>query len=230
MNRRQKEVLLRQFESEEAFLKDLEKIYAKALEEINDKIKILQASDMQSKIYQRKFQEALKGQLETILELLHSQECSKIEEYLDNCYRDAFIGALYDLQGQHVPLIIPINQEQVVKALQLDSQISEGLYKRLGEPFEVAGKKAMYPGNFGDPSEDCNCRCALLQRAKWNLGVDETKYLGKIDDLSDEDLQWIVDKLNMPVSELRKYSGQIIPVKAKKYEDFKNKYEKVFYH
>lgn len=329
MNKRQKEVLMRQFKSEEEFLKELEKIYQQALDGINDKIKILQASDMQSKIYQRQFQEALKGQVEAILEMLHSNEYTKIEEYLDSCYRDAFIGSLYDLQGQHIPLILPIDQEQVVKALQLDSQISEGLYKRLGtdidtlkktiseeisrgisssmmysemarnindhanigynnakrivvteghriqnasamdcavkakakgadvvvqwdstldgktrdthrqldgqireigEPFEVAGKKAMYPGDFGDPAEDCNCRCALLQRARWALNDDETKYLGNVDNLSDADLQPLADKLHIPVSELRSYSGEVIPMQASSYDDFKKKYNEIWHY
>ena len=329
MNKRQKEVLMRQFKSEEEFLKELEKIYQQALDGINEKIKVLQASEMQSKIYQRQYQEALKGQIEAILEMLHSNEYSKIEEYLDSCYRDAFIGSLYDLQGQKIPLILPIDQEQVVKALQLDSQISEGLYKRLGadidtlkktiseeisrgisssmmysemarnindyanigysnakrivvteghriqnasaldcarqakkrgadsvkvwdstldgktrdthrlldgqvrdieEPFEVAGKTAMFPGDFGDPAEDCNCRCALLQKAKWALDEDETKYLGNVDNMSDADLQPLADKLHIPVDELRSYSGQIIPLKASSYEDFKRQYNQIWHY
>lgn len=50
----------------------------------------------------------------------------------------------------------------------LDGQIRE-----LDESFEVNGKKADAPGMFGDPAEDCNCRCCLLQRAKWALDEDE---------------------------------------------------------
>jgi uncharacterized protein with gpF-like domain len=50
----------------------------------------------------------------------------------------------------------------------LDGQIRE-----VDEPFEMDGKKAMFPGDFGDPAEDCNCRCASLTRAKW--GLDETE-------------------------------------------------------
>ena len=329
MNKRQKEVLLKQFKDEEAFLKELEKIYKQALNDINDKIKILQASDMQSKIYQRMYQEVLRNQIEEILNALHNKEYSKIEDYLEECYRDGYIGALYDIQGQNVPLIMPIDQEQVVKALQLDSKISEGLYERLGEdvtslkktvaeeisrgiasnlsfadiarnisnvsktgysnakrivlteghriqnasaldcaraakkrgancvkvwdstldgktrdihrqldgqmrdieePFEIAGKKAMFPGDFGDPAEDCNCRCALLQKAKWDFSYDETRYLGKIEDLPDEDLQPLADKLHISVSELRSYSGQIIPVKAKSYEDFKRQYNQIWHY
>lgn len=51
---------------------------------------------------------------------------------------------------------------------QLDGQIRE-----IDEPFEVAGRSVLYPGGFGVASEDINCRCAVLQRAKWALDKDE---------------------------------------------------------
>ena len=47
-----------------------------------------------------------------------------------------------------------------------------------------SGYKALYPGGFGVPSEDCNCRCCLLQRAKWALTDEEfTKMNGKTNEL-----------------------------------------------
>lgn len=54
----------------------------------------------------------------------------------------------------------------------LDGQIRE-----LDEPFEVAGMKADAPGYFGNPAEDCNCRCAVLQRARWELDESELETL-----------------------------------------------------
>lgn len=45
----------------------------------------------------------------------------------------------------------------------------DGQIRKLDKPFEVAGRKAMYPSGFGIASEDILCRCALLQRAKWAL-------------------------------------------------------------
>ena len=62
----------------------------------------------------------------------------------------------------------------------LDSQIVDvnGYFK------SDSGYKALYPGDFGVPSEDCNCRCALLQRAKWALNDEEfTKMNGKTNEL-----------------------------------------------
>ena len=37
--------------------------------------------------------------------------------------------------------------------------------------------EVMYPGGFGIASQDINCRCALLQRARWALDADELKTL-----------------------------------------------------
>lgn len=55
---------------------------------------------------------------------------------------------------------------------QLDGQIRE-----IDEPFEVAGRSVQYPGGFGVAAEDINCRCAVLQRAKWALDEDELQTL-----------------------------------------------------
>lgn len=53
--------------------------------------------------------------------------------------------------------------------MQLDGQIKE-----LEEPFEIGGMKAMYPHGFGIASEDINCRCAVLERARWAITDDES--------------------------------------------------------
>lgn len=54
----------------------------------------------------------------------------------------------------------------------LDGQIRE-----LNEPFEIGTKSAMYPGDFNDPAEDCNCRCVALTRARKALDADELKIM-----------------------------------------------------
>jgi uncharacterized protein with gpF-like domain len=54
----------------------------------------------------------------------------------------------------------------------LDGQIRE-----VDKPFEADGKEAMFPGDFGDPAEDCNCRCVTLTRAKWALDEEELQTL-----------------------------------------------------
>lgn len=39
---------------------------------------------------------------------------------------------------------------------QLDGQVVD-----IDEPFKINGKEAMYPGDFGYPEEDINCRCTI---------------------------------------------------------------------
>ena len=277
MNKREKEILQLRLDAEEDILAELEKQYRVALNDINRKIRLLQSDELtQSKVYQIEYQKALKGQIEGILDKLHGDEFSTIQKYLHDCYEDAFIGTVYDMAGQGVPLIMPIDQAAAVKAIMTDSKVSNGLYNALGvdvkklktairqeitrgistgqtysdiarnisevskasfaraktiarteghriqqastmdaqerakakgadvvkqwdstldgatrpthrqldgqirevdEPFEADGKKAMYPGDFGDPAEDCNCRCASLTRARWGLDEDELQTL-----------------------------------------------------
>lgn len=49
----------------------------------------------------------------------------------------------------------------------------DGQIKETHEPFTHGTKEAMYPGDFGDPADDCNCRCVALTRARWALDEDE---------------------------------------------------------
>lgn len=277
MNKWEKDFFSYQLDTEEEVLKELGKQYEAALSQINEKIKLLQADELtQSKAYQLQYQQALKGQIEGILEKLHGDEYSTIQGYLSEAYKDGFIGTMYSLAGQGIPLIMPIDQAAAVKAILTDSKISEGLYKALGvdtkelktairqeitrgiatgqayadiarnvanvskaplaraktivrteghrvqqasamdaqiaakekgadvvkqwdstldgrtrtthrhldgqireidEPFEVGGMKAQAPGYFGDPAEDCNCRCVSLTRARWALDESELKTL-----------------------------------------------------
>lgn len=284
VNKSQKEVQQAHLNAEKHLIKLLERVYGQARNDCEQKIRELSSrtdlENLQSIIYQKQYQEALKKQLEGILDNLQSEEFTSIADYLQKSYHDGYVGVMYDLTKQGIPLIIPINQEQVVKALQIDSKLSKGLYARLGEDvsylkrsiraelsrgiangstwneiagkiakgmnspfntsinnairiarteghrvqqsaaldaqyrakekgadivkqwdstldnrtrshhrmldgqireleedFEVDGLKAPAPGHFGKASEDCNCRCCLLQRARWALDDDELKTL-----------------------------------------------------
>ena len=301
MNKRQKEVIQSQLNAEKKVLKQVEKQYTAALNDINTKLRILQSDELtQSRIYRIEHQKALKSQVSGILDKLHSDEYSTIEQFLKDSYTSGFIGTTYDLFGQGVPLIMPIDPKDAVRAVMTDSKISGGLYNSLGvdvkklkksisaeisrglasdmsyeditrnianatkaplgrartivltethrikqastrdvqvkakekgadvlkqwnstldgetrkthrrldgqireveEPFEMDGKEAMYPGDFNDPAEDCNCRCESLTRARWALGEDELETLKKRAEFFGLD-------------------------KAKDFEDFKGKYLK----
>lgn len=136
MNKRQKHVQQRFLDNEEAVINELEKTYNKALKDINDKIAQLMArpdADMQHVIYQVEYQKALKKQISGILDTMQAEEFTTIADYLQKCYEDGFIGTMYDLTGQGIPMCFPLDQEAIVQAVQLDSQISEGLYAGIGE-------------------------------------------------------------------------------------------------
>ena len=288
MNNRQKQVQQSLLNSEIDVLNALEKSYQKALNDINGVIaKLLARKDtenLQAIIYQLKYQRLLKSEIEGFLNALHTQNYQLIDDYLKDSYITAHIGTLFDLQGQGVPLILPLNQEQMISAITLNSKLSEPLYNALGydvehlkinvvseisrgiaqrltyaemarnlsaktklpmkRTFNIArteghriqqeatynlqarakekgakifkqwdstldrktrpthreldgqmigvndyfhssgGGKALYPGGFGDPKEDCNCRCCLVQVAEWELSDDAfTKMNGETGEL-----------------------------------------------
>ena len=106
---------------------------------------------------------------------------------------------------------------------ELDGQIRE-----VDEPFEVAGLKAMRPGQFGIPAEDINCRCRSRCEARWALNDGDTKMLGDVSKMDDKTKKEIAKKLGIPEDELEQYSNQIVPIKAKNYEDFKQQYNKLW--
>lgn len=136
MNKRQKIVQEEFLDNEEAIINELEDTYTKALRDIEKKIQILLArddADMQHVIYQVEYQKALKKQIEGILDIMQAEEFTTVSEYLTKCYEEGFLGTMYDLQGQGIPLCFPLDQEAMVRAIQIDSKISEGLYTRLGK-------------------------------------------------------------------------------------------------
>lgn len=133
MNKREKQVIQHQLDAEKKVVKDLERQYRAALNQINEKIRILQSDELtQSRIYQLNYQKALKGQVQGILEKLHGDEYSTLQQYLHDCYTDAFVGTMYNLHGQGMPFIIPIDQNAAVKAILTDSKIKDSLYETLG--------------------------------------------------------------------------------------------------
>lgn len=143
MNRRQKLVQKQFLNNEEAVIKRLKQVYNQSLKDINQNIEDLMSrsdSDQQYVIYQVEYQKALKRQINGILDTMETEQFKTVSEYLTKCYDEGFIGTMFDLQGQGIPLVLPIDQEQLVRAVQLDSKISNGLYSRLGEDVSMLKK------------------------------------------------------------------------------------------
>lgn len=163
MNKYQYLVQKQFLNNEEVVLKRLKSVYNQAAKDVNAKIEQLQLdidgltelwtdfegsaeekaqlqSRIQSKIYQKQYQTAIQGQIDDVLKNLQNNAYKTISEYLDECYTDGYIGAFFGLHGQGIPLIMPLDQEAMVRAVQLDSKISEGLYNHLGENYNMLKK------------------------------------------------------------------------------------------
>ncbi len=93
-----------------------------------DNLDEVEKSILQSQIYQRNYQKALKEQIDLIIDALNAEQFTLVSEYLARCYELGFVGSVYDLHGQKIPVILPINQKAMVKAVTLDSKISKKLY------------------------------------------------------------------------------------------------------
>lgn len=164
MNKRQKIVQEAFLNNEKVVIKRLKEVYSQSLKDITKRTEELQdsinsltmatlqgeideeakkqiQSMIQSKVYQKQYQDALKKQIGSILDNMQVEEFKTVAEYLEKCYEEGFVGTMYDLHGQGIPLILPLDQEAIVRAVQIDSKISKGLYSRLGEDVELLKKK-----------------------------------------------------------------------------------------
>lgn len=277
MNKAQKAVEQVKLDRERAVLKELQRHYEYALTGINERLRVLQSMpETQSAVYHKEYQQTMKKQVSAILENLQSNVYTSLDQYRHEAYTTGFVGTMYDLHYQGVPLLIHINRNAVLKAVQHDTKLTSPLYDALGidtkvmtkkiskelsrglatgltydeiarnirnttkaplararaiarteghriqqasaadarneaktegadvvkqwdstldgdtrpnhrqldgqiretdEPFEVGSYKPMHPGDFGDPAEDCNCRCVALTRARAALDEDELKTL-----------------------------------------------------
>ena len=141
----EKDIIASSLKDEKSIIKQLKGLYQNSVNQIDERIQALlgryEAEQLQSIIYQVDHQKALKTQINGILDVLHAEEYETISQYLNECYQNGFISTMYSLQEQGIPLIIPIDQDQVIRAITLDSKISEGLYKSLGQNIKDLKKK-----------------------------------------------------------------------------------------
>lgn len=133
MNKIEKDIAKAQLSSEEKTLKELQQVFKKARKDVQDRITELNArqdmQNLQSIVYQKKYQQAILNQINEALADLSSGQYKTVEEYLVDSYDNGYIGMMYSLQSQGIPMTVPINDRNVVKALTTDSQLSKKYYK-----------------------------------------------------------------------------------------------------
>ena len=133
MNKTDKEITKASLKAEDKTLKELKAVYKKAREDVQQKISELNSrtdlQNIQSIIYQKKYQQAILDQINEALSDLNSGQYKTIEQYLTESYENGYIGTMYSLQSQGIPMAVPINEKNVVKALTTDSKLSSNYYK-----------------------------------------------------------------------------------------------------
>lgn len=142
MNRRQREVMQAQLNGEKEIISKLETMYRDAMAEVDARIAKLderegmEPENIQSIVYQRKYQQAIRNQIDRIIDNIQDLEFEDINDYLNWSYQVGYLGTMYDLHGQGIPIISPINQDEVTRAIRMDSKLSKSLYATLGEDLD----------------------------------------------------------------------------------------------
>lgn len=138
MNKREKQVAAASLRNEAEVLEELKRNYAEALENIERTLEILNrrlenapSGTIKSIIWQKQYQESLRAQLNEALDVLASNNFTTISQYLAVEYEIGYIGAMYSIAGQGIPLTLPINQKRVAKMIETTGaniKLSETMY------------------------------------------------------------------------------------------------------
>ena len=103
MTDREIEVEKKLLKNERQTFNQLKQAYTQALADIKKQVKELQKhSEMPSKIYQIKYQQALEQQTNDILDILNKSNISTVDAFLMLMYEDGYAGIMYSLQGQNI--------------------------------------------------------------------------------------------------------------------------------
>ena len=150
MDKRQAEVERLTLEYEKQCLKDLQKSYTEALADVKLRLKGLlgREEQTQSVIYQIQLQEQIQQQLETALNRLKSGSITSVTDFLNKTYEDSYLGVIYGLQGQGIPINIGIDHDQLARTVNRKTdtlQFSDRLYKNV-DNLGVAFKSQMSRG------------------------------------------------------------------------------------
>lgn len=131
----EKKFLDYRLEEEKKVLKELEEHYEAALAEVEKVLKKLDDDDpviLPVVIRRREYQRYIKQQIQAALDKLHANEYETIEEFVNDSYTDGFVGVMYSLHGQGIPLLLPVDRNLVVKAVQMETKLNKPLYESLG--------------------------------------------------------------------------------------------------
>lgn len=138
MTKQEKEIAKILLDHEKEVMELLKNNYTLAIAEVKERIAILSVENenLQSKIYQRKWQEELERILTDILQRMNDKNYQTLEEYLNDVAQDSFLGAVYSLHQSDIPVKIMINERLIANMINtpVDGiRLSERLYKNTKE-------------------------------------------------------------------------------------------------
>lgn len=134
MNDTIREMTKAQLREEERALKETKKMYEKARKDVEAQISALNArkdmQNLQSIIYQKKYQEAILKQIDGVLDELNNGQFKTTQDFLNSSYSNGYIGMMYDLQkSTGCTVVTPIDPKKVIRAVKTDSKLSERYYQ-----------------------------------------------------------------------------------------------------
>lgn len=132
----EKETIQAQLKDEDKCLKDLEKAYKQAKKDCQQKLRNLNSRkdmhNLQSIIHQKKYQEALLKQIDGVLNDLQTHTYKTANDFFQGSYQNGYIGSMYELQKQGIPMTIPVSTKKMVTAIQTKSKLSQSYYEKQG--------------------------------------------------------------------------------------------------
>ena len=153
MNKAQKTVLKSKLDAEKELVDNLTSLYEKAQKQVQKRLyELSERKDMeniQTIIHQQKYQQMLLKNINQALKGLKENQFQSVDEYLNNSYRLGYIGNMYDLMHQGIPITVPINPDKVKYAIETDSKLSKNLWDSLSSGVDTMKKKVQQEITLG---------------------------------------------------------------------------------
>lgn len=136
MNSAEKATVNAQIRDESKCLEELRKAYKQAKKDVQERLKALNArtdmQNLQTIIHQRKYQEQLLKQIDSVLNDLETHSYKTANEFFQGSYQNGYIGSMYELMKQGIPITVPVSTQKMVTAIQTDSKLSRTYYLKKG--------------------------------------------------------------------------------------------------
>ena len=136
MNNAEKATVNAQIKDESKCLEELRKAYKQAKKDVQERLKALNArtdmQNLQTIIHQRKYQEQLLKQIDGVLNDLETHSYKTANEFFQGSYQNGYIGSMYELMKQGIPITVPVSTQKMVTAIQTDSKLSKTYYLKKG--------------------------------------------------------------------------------------------------